>query len=260
MKYQINGVGLNVHDQGDGEPVLVFLHYWGGSSRTWIEVIKRLETNFRCLAYDHRGWGDSDKPTSGYRMADLADDAEALIETFQLQRYVLVGHSMGGKVAQLVASRRPAGLAGLLLVAPSPPVPMAVPLEQRMQMIEAYDARQSVEFLIEHVLTAIQVSEEHREMIIQDTLRGAPQAKRAWPEAGMIEDISQFVGNINVPTLVLAGEKDQVERVEILKRELVPRIPGAQMRVISRTGHLSPLEVPDEIAGGIWKFLGSLPG
>jgi pimeloyl-ACP methyl ester carboxylesterase len=39
MKYQINGVGLNVHDQGDGEPVLIFLHYWGGSSRTWREVI-----------------------------------------------------------------------------------------------------------------------------------------------------------------------------------------------------------------------------
>ena len=258
MKYQINGVGLNVHDQGDGEPVLVFLHYWGGSSRTWREVIRRLEANFRCLAYDHRGWGDSDAATS-YRIQDLADDAEALIETFRLERYVLVGHSMGGKVAQLVASRRSVGLAGLLLVAPSPPVPMAVPLEQRMQMIEAYGARQSVEFLIEHVLTAAQVSEKHREMIIQDTLKGAPQAKRAWPEAGMIEDISGFVGNINVPTLVLAGEKDQVERVEILKQELVPRIPGAQLRIISRTGHLSPLEVPDEIARGIWNFLASLP-
>jgi pimeloyl-ACP methyl ester carboxylesterase len=90
-------------------------------------------------------------------------------------------------------------------------------------------------------------------------LRRRIQKGRAWPEAGMIEDISQFVGSINVPTLVLAGEKDQVERVEILKRELVPRIPGAQLRVISGTGHLSPLEVPDEIAGGIWKFLAFLP-
>jgi 3-oxoadipate enol-lactonase len=259
MKYQINGVGLNVHDQGDGEPVVVFLHYWGGSSRTWEEVIKRLQTNFRCLAYDHRGWGDSDAATS-YRLQDLADDAAALIEAFRLQRYVLVGHSMGGKVAQLVASRRPVGLVGLLLVAPSPPVPMAVPLEQRMQMIEAYGAWQSVEFLIEHVLTATPVSEKAREIIIEDTLRGAPQAKRAWPEAGMIEDISVFVGNISVPTLVLAGEKDQVERVEILRQELVPRIPGAQLRVISRTGHLSPLEVPGEVAGGIWNFLASLPG
>jgi pimeloyl-ACP methyl ester carboxylesterase len=167
---------------------------------------------------------------------------------------------MGGKVAQLVASRRSAGLVGLLLVAPSPPGPMAVSLEQRMQMIEMYGDRQSVEFLIEHVLTATPVSEKARETIIEDTLRGAPQAKKAWPEAGMTEDISAFVGNIRVPTLVLAGEKDQVERVEILRQELVPRIPGAQLRVISRTGHLSPLEVPGEVAGGIWNFLASLPG
>ena len=58
---------------------------------------------------------------------------------------------------------------------------------------------------MEHVLTAVPIPEKLREMIIEDTLRGAPQAKRAWPEAGMIEDISSAVLNINVPTLVLAG-------------------------------------------------------
>ena len=59
-----------------------------------------------------------------YRIADLAADAEGVIETLGLQRYVLVGHSMGGKFAQLIASRRPRGLEGLVLVAPSPPSPM----------------------------------------------------------------------------------------------------------------------------------------
>jgi pimeloyl-ACP methyl ester carboxylesterase len=71
----------------------------------------------------------------------------------------------------------------------------------------------------------------------------------------MIEDISPAVRNINVPTLVLAGENDQVERVETLKQELIPRIPDVQMRVIPRSGHLSLLEVPDEIATGIRNFL-----
>jgi len=57
MKYQINDIELNVRDQGQGENALLFLHYWGGSSRTWCEVIERLENDFRCIAYDHRGWG-----------------------------------------------------------------------------------------------------------------------------------------------------------------------------------------------------------
>jgi pimeloyl-ACP methyl ester carboxylesterase len=114
MKYQINGVGLNVHDQGDGEPVLIFLHYWGGSSRTWREVIKRLETNFRCLAYDHRGWGDSDAATS-YRIQDLADDAEALIETYRLQHYVLVG-SLNGRKGRSVSRVTTPGRSGWITV------------------------------------------------------------------------------------------------------------------------------------------------
>jgi pimeloyl-ACP methyl ester carboxylesterase len=105
---------------------------------------------------------------------------------------------------------------------------------------------------------AVPISEKLSEMIIEDTLRGAPQAKRAWPEAGMIEDISSAVPDINVPTLVLAGENDQVERVATLERELIPRIPDAQMKVIPRSGHLSLLEVPDEIAAGIRNFLASL--
>ena len=148
MKYQINDIELNVCDQGLGEQVLFFLHYWGGSLRTWGEVIKRLENHFRCIAYDHRGWGNSDAPPSGYRMEDLAHDAEGLIRKLGLRRYVLIGHSMGGKVAQLLASWHPAGLEGLLLVAPSPPVPMTVTEEQRKRMIEPYGKRQDVEVLI----------------------------------------------------------------------------------------------------------------
>jgi len=148
MKYQINDIELNVCDQGLGEQVLFFLHYWGGSLRTWGEVIKRLENHFRCIAYDHRGWGNSDAPPSGYRIEDLAHDAEGLIRKLGLRRYALIGHSMGGKVAQLFASWHPAGLEGLLLVAPSPPVPMTVTEEQRKRMIEPYGKRQDVEVLI----------------------------------------------------------------------------------------------------------------
>jgi pimeloyl-ACP methyl ester carboxylesterase len=73
----------------------------------------------------------------------------------------------------------------------------------------------------------------------------------------MVEDISSAVANINVPTLVLAGENDQVERVATLERELIPRIPNAQMKVIPRSGHLSLLEMPDEIATRIRNFLAS---
>ena len=255
MKRKVNGVQLNVQQEGQGEPCLLLLHYWGGSSRTWEPVINRLKTDFRCVAYDQRGWGESDKLEAGYSIQDLANDAEDLMQTLGLTRYVLIGHSMGGKVAQLLAAKRPAGLEALILVAPAPPTPMDVPEAQRKQMIQAYQSREAVEFLIQNVLTAVPLPEQIRQRIIEDTLKGGMAAKHAWPEKGMLEDISGAVPDINVPTLVLAGENDQVEKIDSLERALIPNIPTARTTVIPETGRLSPLEVPDKIAGEIRAFV-----
>jgi pimeloyl-ACP methyl ester carboxylesterase len=255
VKQKLNGIQLNVRDEDKGEPSLLFLHYWGGSSRTWDPVVNSLKTDFRCVAYDHRGWGESDKPETGYSVHELAEDAEALIQALGLTRYVLVGHSMGGKVAQLLAAKRPVGLEALILVAPAPPTPMNVPEAQRKQMIQAYQHREAVEFLIQNVLTSVALPDQIRQQIIEDTLKGGMAAKLAWPEKGMLEDISGAVPDISVPTLVLAGENDQVEKIDSLERALLPNIPTARMTVIPETGHLSPLEVPERIASEIRAFL-----
>src|SRR5690242_21079573 len=123
MKITSNGITLHVDDRGAGAPALVFLHYWGGSSRTWRHVTSMLGHDFRTVVIDQRGWGQSEAPSSDYSLADLANDAVGVLEAIGLDRYILIGHSMGGKVAQFLASRRPSGLAGLVLVAPSPPSP-----------------------------------------------------------------------------------------------------------------------------------------
>ena len=109
MRVDAGTVKLNVVDTGAGEPALVFLHYWGGAARTWHQVTRKLEHSYRCVAYDQRGWGTSDAPETGYELDDLAGDLSALITHMDLRRYVFVGHSMGGKVAMLAASRRPSG-------------------------------------------------------------------------------------------------------------------------------------------------------
>lgn len=112
MNIETNGTRIHVTERGSGDMALVFLHYYGGSSRTWDGVADELADRYRIVATDHRGWGDSDAPASGYGIVDLAADAEGVIDALGLRRYVLVGHSMGGKVAQLIASRRPKGLQG----------------------------------------------------------------------------------------------------------------------------------------------------
>ncbi len=259
MKVTSNGIQLYVKDQGSGTPALVFLHYWGGSSRTWDDVVAALPAEYRTVVPDQRGWGDSDAPASGYALADFADDAQGLIAALEIQQYVLVGHSMGGKIAQSLASRRPRGLIGLALVAPSPPVPLALPPEVREAMLGAYDSRESVGMAIDQMLSAKTLSAKHREQVIGDSLGGARQAKMAWPTSTSLEDITGVVGSIDVPVIVIAGELDRIDSVATLEAELLTRIPHATLRVVPGTGHLSPLESPVDVASMIHEFVVTLP-
>lgn len=258
MVIESNGTRIHVNQRGSGELALVFLHYYGGSARTWDAVADELADKYRIVATDHRGWGDSEAPADGYRIADLAADAEGVIDTLGLRRYVLIGHSMGGKVAQLIASRRPDGLRGLVLVAPSPPSPTRLSDAQRATLTGAYQTRESVSFVIDHVLTARPLSVVQREQVIEDSLRGAPQAKAAWPDIAMREDITAATASIDVPTIVISGELDKVDSIETLEAELLPRIPHAALHVLPETGHLSPLEAPGEVAGCIARFVAAI--
>jgi pimeloyl-ACP methyl ester carboxylesterase len=245
---------LHVEDEGAGSPALVFLHYWGGSSRTWRHVVSALAPDFRTIAIDQRGWGRSDKPPGPYTLAALADDAQRLVDSLALGHYILVGHSMGGKVAQLLAARQPAGLVGLVLVAPSPPVPMNVPLEVRQGMVHAYDSRDSIVATVEQVLAAAPLRPDDLETVVQDSLQGAPAAKAAWPLAASQEDIGAQAALIRVPTLVISGDQDRVDPPALLRQELMTRIPHATLQILPGIGHLSPLEAPGDLAALILDF------
>jgi pimeloyl-ACP methyl ester carboxylesterase len=129
-----------------------------------------------------------------------------------------------------------------------------MPQEIRNAMVHFYANREGAEIAFSNI-TLLPLEENIREMVLEDMQKSAPLARAAWPETAMLEDISAEVTNINVPTLVLAGESDPVDRLETLKSELLPRIPHAELHVIPQTGHLSPLESPIQICKGISSFL-----
>lgn len=258
MNILSNGIRIHAEEQGQGARSLVFLHYWGGSSRTWRHVTGALAHGYRTIAIDHRGWGRSDAPLSGHSLKDLAADALGVTEALGLKDYILVGHSMGGKVAQLLASLRPEGLRGLVLVAPSPPEPMRLPAPTREAMINAYSSREGVEGVIDAVLTAKTLNLVDREQVIADSLRGSPQAKAAWPRAASQEDITSQVAAIEVPTLVIAGELDRVDSVETLRTKVLPRLGEATFEVLPGVGHLPMLEAPQALSRLIDRFATSV--
>jgi len=246
---------LYVHEQGVGSPAIVLLHYFGGSSRTWEPLISHLDADVRVIAPDLRGWGRSDRPGEGYTLTDYADDVQALIAKLGVDRYVLVGHSMGGKIAQLLASRRPEGLLGLVLVAPSPPTPLVFPEEARATLTTVYDSRESIEAALSHVLVTDPLSPALHEQVVADSLAGSPAAKLAWPLQISQEDITAQVSRIGVPTLILSGSADKVDPREVLEGELLSRLADGRMQLIEGMGHLLPLEAPEQVASHVMRFM-----
>lgn len=244
---QVEGAELRINEYDGHESALIFLHYWGGSKRTWRPLIEKLERGTRCVTIDQRGWGESRVSDGRFDLEVMAADVEAVVSNLGIQRYVLVGHSMGGKVAQIVAKRQPSGLVGLILVAPAPPTPMPVPKAQRAAMLSQYQSREGAQQALS-ILAGSTLPPDVRNQVIEDPLRGASDAKRAWTDHGMIQDISANLDQVTVPVNVIVGSNDQVESELALRESFNRFLPQATFQILDGVGHLLPLEAPAKLA------------
>jgi pimeloyl-ACP methyl ester carboxylesterase len=102
------------------------------------------------------------------------------------------------------------------------------------------------------------LSSELREQVIEDTLRGASQAKSAWTECGMIEDILAGLDAVKLPVIVVVGDCDQIEHEAALREIFARFLPQTSFRVLQGIGHLSPLEAPDALANACKSLLHAL--
>ncbi|MGF7080947.1 alpha/beta fold hydrolase [Mucilaginibacter sp. UYCu711] len=255
MFYKVNNINLFVKVEGTGQPTLVFLHFWGGSSATWNGVTTVLKEKFKCISYDSRGWGKSDKPDEGYSIESLAADTTALINNFNLKHYILVGHSMGGKVAQYIAAQKPAGLIKLILVAPSPSGPTILPELMAKGMKNAYTTLEGINDTIDHVFKAGDIKPELREELISGIQSHTENSRLGWTDIALREDVSEGVDQITVPTLIIAGENDMVDTPERLEAEVHAFISTSKMVIVSGVGHLSMLQKPEKLAELINEFI-----
>lgn len=242
------------HRQGTG-PTLVFLHYWGGSARTWDLVADRL-AGHDALMVDFRGWSRSSGLPGPYTLRQLADDTLAVIADAGVTDYVLVGHSMGGKVAQLIAATQPVGLRALVLVGSGPAKPaVEITPDYQEGLSHAYDSDESTAAARDHILTATSLSDDLKAQIAADSRASAGAARTEWPLHGIAEDISAHTQMVNVPALVVAGENDRVEPADVLRHNLIPYLSDVEFTLIPSTGHLIPLEAAAELAAAITAFL-----
>ncbi len=239
--------------RGVMRPTLFFLHALGGSARSWDAVIAQLGA-FDCRPLDLPGFGAASDAT-GFSVEAMADTIAAQIRAHDADRWMLVGHSMGGKIATILAHRSEAGrlpgMAGVVLMAASPPSPEPIDDDRRATMIDwvkqgpvgAEDAR---EFVDQNI--AAPLPPAIYEAAVADVQRAAPQAWRAWLEQGSREDWSDQVGTFATPAVIVAGAEDG-DLGEANQRKLnLPHYAHARFETVTGAAHLLPLEQPERVA------------
>ncbi len=245
---------LNYVETGKGKITLVFLHYFGGSSNSWSGVINVLKNNFTCIAIDFRGFGNSPAPEKQLSVRDNAKDVLDLIQALKLKKYVLIGHSMGGKIALSVASEKPLGLASLILIAPSPPTPERTNNKARKILMDVFGDRIAIEKLIIKITSKL-LTDLAFEETVKDHLQVSKIAWNAWIEKGSQENISSVIKNSVVPVFVISGASDANFSTNFLRKEFVKYFPTAKFKELSDVGHLLPVEVPLEVAKLIQEYI-----
>jgi pimeloyl-ACP methyl ester carboxylesterase len=258
---EVRGLPTEVDVLGDG-PAVLFLHGFPLDRSMWRPLVSTLP-GWRRIAPDLRTVHASLGARAVEGMGELAEDAVALLDALGIARAVVCGLSMGGYVAFELFRRHRDRVQALVLSntrAEAETAEGARARDELAALVRAAGPMALADRLLPRMLapTAMEtlphVVEHVRKMIARHTVDGVVDALEAMkhrPEA------TPLLGGIDVPTLVVAGEQDQIVSPEVA-RAMAARIPGAQFNLIPGAGHLAPLEEPVATSRVVGGFLESL--
>ncbi len=243
---------------------VVFIHGVGGSARTWQPQVESFRAaGYVPLALDLPGYGGR-PPIARISFDDFAADVEAQIEKARLDRPVLVGHSLGGMIAQTLLRRKPQGYRAAVLVGTSPAFGPPDGEFQKKFVADRLAPLQSGRTMPE--LAAIMIEEiigpnpdpQGRALAVASMGAAPASTYKACIEAITGFDERANLGAIKVPVLCLVGEFDRNAPPKMMQR-MAEKIPGAAFTLLPGLGHLPNLEDAKAFDQAVLDFLRTLP-
>jgi len=268
--FDYHGVKINYYEAGQGPPVIL-LHGFGASAYSWRYLAPALAEHHRVFTLELKGYGLSDKPADGkYAISDQADLVAAFIRTRDLHDLVVMGHSMGGGVTLMtyfkVAEDNPGRIKRLVLI-DSAGYPQKMPWFIRLAGIPLLNSvgtrLLSPRFAAMIVLRKCYYNKDKITDEQIDTyayygsLPGAREAVVATAQQIVPEDIEAVTARyktISVPVLIIWGEDDQVVPVSV-GRNFKRDIPGSELVILPKCGHIPPEEEAQETTRIVKEFL-----
>jgi len=264
---ELEGRGtVMVRDHGGtpGAPALVLLHGWTATADlNWFTSYRPLGERYRVIAFDHRGHGTGLRTKKTFRLEDCADDVVDVATELGIDRFVPVGYSMGGPIAQLVWRRHPERVLGLVLCATAPY--FAGRREERLSFlgltglatVARFTPEQTRVWLTEQLYLQ-RKTEKWEPWAIQEA---AAHDWRMVLEAGKAIgrfSSSEWIGEIDVPTSVLMTMRDEVVPIRRQAR-LFEQIPGAQAFRVD-ADHDAAVANTDRFVPTLLRAIGSVVG
>jgi 3-oxoadipate enol-lactonase len=260
-KIKIGNIELYYEVHGSGEPVML-IHGLSMDSSTWFNQVSVLSKNYQVIVFDNRGVGQTDAPHEDYSTEMMADDAVALLKFLNVDNAHILGFSMGGMIAQIIALKYPAFVKSLLLTATAAQFPTKakhlvqvwlrmlgenVSLETRIR--EGFLWGYTNDFFEddETVTTAINLAINHPYPLSNHGFAGQVAAL-------MKHDTRSQISQISVPTLVLIGREDILVPVKF-SEELAAKIPKAELVILERGGHNCWMEFSEQFNQAVMQFL-----
>jgi N-formylmaleamate deformylase len=253
-----NGVVLHYVRTGGDKPPVVLLHGLIANGACWTPLAQALEDNYDVIMPDARGHGKSGAPDQGYSYDNLAEDVVSLIDALELDKPVVLGHSMGGMTAAVVASRNPKRLRGVILADPT----FLTPQRQR----EVYESdvadqhrkileRPREDYLAEvrgrHSRRSSEVMERFAQARFMTSIHAFDILTPPNP------DYAKLVRTFNVPSLLVVGDVGAVVTLE-MAAELAGINPCLKVVQIEGAGHGLPYDQPDRFSTVVQTFLQQL--
>jgi pimeloyl-ACP methyl ester carboxylesterase len=251
---------LSVADVGQGPPVL-FLHGFPLDHTMWRRQVAELSRDYRCIAPDLRGFGQSSVTPGKVTMGQFADDLVAMLDALGItEPVVLCGLSMGGYIAWEFVRWHAARLRALILcdtrAVPDSPEAVANRLKLAEDVVRVGPelvAKAMLPRLFAPRITANQPEwvNELRQVMLATHPQGIAAASRGMAERG---DARPLLPAIDCPTLVIVGEHDVISPPAEM-RDIATAIPRSVFQIIADAGHMAPLEQPSATNAAIGQFI-----
>ena len=257
----INQIRIHYEESGSGDAIL-FLHGLGSCGQDWMLQTPVFSERFHVIVPDMRGHGQTDKPQGGVRVAYLASDVIGLLDAMSVERAHVVGLSLGGCVAQVLALDAPQRVRSLALVNTFAHLEPANPRHALMLVSRlAVLGLRGLPAQAHYVAARLFPKPEQaplRKLAAERIAANEPATYRRLLLAAGAFDVRNRLGEITCPTLVIAGDRDTTVPLNV-KQALAAGIPGARFELVADSGHATPIDQPEVFNELVLGFIESVP-